>query len=227
MKEGLEREKKIQKMFSEIANRYDFLNHFLSIGQDFYWRKKVANIVSTIPNNKVLDVACGTGDLAIEINKKIKKKIVGIDFCYEMLEIGKKKTKNVIFINGDATGLPLKDEIFDIVTIAFGIRNIPNRLKALQEFYRVLKKKGFLIILEFSIPNNFLFKFYFENILPFLGGLFSKKEAYKYLPDSVKNFPNVQNFLEEIKNSGFNRIEIFSLSLGTVKIYKCEKGMVV
>ncbi len=222
-----ERSKKIQEMFSEISDKYDFLNHFLSFGQDIYWRKKVANIVKKIPNNdKVVDVACGTGDLAIEINKKINKNITGIDFCYEMLKIAKKKTKELTFINGDATNLPLKDNSFDILTIAFGIRNIPERKKALKEFYRVLKKKGNLIILEFSIPDNFLFRFYFEKVLPFLGGIFSKKEAYKYLPDSVKKFPSVSNFIKEINEIGFSRIEIFSLSLGTVKIYKCEKGAV-
>ncbi len=222
-----EKSKKIQEMFSEISDKYDFLNHFLSFGQDIYWRKKVANIIKNIPNNdKVIDVACGTGDLAIEINKKINKNITGIDFCYEMLKIAKKKTKELTFINGDATNLPLKDNSFDILTIAFGIRNIPERKKALKEFYRVLKKKGYLIILEFSIPDNFLFRFYFEKVLPFLGGIFSKKEAYKYLPDSVKKFPSVSNFIKEINEIGFSRIEIFSLSLGTVKIYKCEKGAV-
>ncbi len=219
--------KKIQEMFSEISDKYDFLNHFLSFGQDIYWRKKVANIVKKIPNNdKVVDVACGTGDLAIEINKKINKNITGIDFCYEMLKIAKKKTKELTFVNGDATNLPLKDNSFDILTIAFGIRNIPERKKALKEFYRVLKKKGCLIILEFSIPDNFLFRFYFEKVLPFLGGIFSKREAYKYLPDSVKKFPSVSNFIKEIDEIGFSSIEIFSLSLGTVKIYKCEKGAV-
>ena len=222
-----EKSKKIQEMFSEISDKYDFLNHFLSFGQDIYWRKKVANIIKNIPNNdKVIDVACGTGDLSIEINKKINKKIIGIDFCYEMLKIAKKKTKELTFVNGDATNLPLKDNSFDILTIAFGIRNIPERKKALKEFYRVLKKKGNLIILEFSIPDNFLFRFYFEKVLPFLGGIFSKKEAYKYLPDSVKKFPSVSNFIKEINEIGFSRIEIFSLSLGTVKIYKCEKGAV-
>jgi len=220
-----DKSKKIQKMFSEISDKYDFLNHFLSFGQDFYWRKKVANIVKTLPNDKVLDVACGTSDLAIEIYKKTGKNIIGVDFCYEMLKLGKKKSDKILFINGDATNLPIKNNYFDIVTIAFGIRNIPDRLKALREFYRVLKKKGFLIILEFSIPDNLLFRFYFEKILPLLGGIFSKKEAYTYLPDSVKNFPDVKSFKKEIENSGFYKIKIFSLSFGTVKIYKCEKGM--
>ncbi len=218
--------KKIQKMFSEISDKYDFLNHFLSFGQDFCWRKKVANIVKNIPNDNILDVACGTGDLAIEIKKKVDKNIIGVDFCFEMLKIAKKKTEELNFINGDATDLPLKDNSFDVLTIAFGIRNIPERKKALKEFYRVLKKKGYLVILEFSIPDNFLFRFYFEKVLPFLGGIFSKKEAYKYLPDSVKRFPSVNNFKKEIRDSGFSKIEIYSLSLGTVKIYKCEKGMV-
>ncbi len=217
-------EYEIKNMFSKISKKYDFLNHLLSFGQDIYWRKKVAYLVSLYSPGKVIDLACGTGDLAIEINKKIKKNIFGLDFCYEMLEIGKRKTNNVIFINGDAVNLPIKDEIFDIVTIGFGIRNIPKRDKALKEFYRILKYNGVLIILEFSIPENFLFRFYFQKVLPLIARIFSNKEAYEYLPASVIKFPSPSQFKKEIEKVGFTEIKIYSLSLGTVKIYECKKG---
>ena len=220
-------DKKIQKMFSEISDKYDFLNHLLSFGQDIFWRKKVANIIEKLNGNLLFDIACGTGDLGIEILKKRKDfKIIGIDFCFEMVEIGKKKSSKIIFINGDATQLPIKDEVADLVTIAFGIRNIPERKKALKEFYRILKKDRYLIIMEFSIPENLLFRLYFEKVLPFIGGLFSSKEAYFYLPSSVKQFPTPEKFMKELNEIRFKVLKVISLSLGTVKIYICKKGVV-
>jgi demethylmenaquinone methyltransferase/2-methoxy-6-polyprenyl-1,4-benzoquinol methylase len=176
----MEKSKQIQKMFSQIADNYDFLNHFLSLGQDIIWRKSVANKIKRTKFNKIIDIACGTGDLSIEIEKKTGEKIVGVDFCYNMLEIARKKSSTITFINGDATSLPFKDNCFEIITIAFGIRNIPERDKALKEFYRILKKNGALFILEFDIPDNIFFRFYFKSILPLIGGFFSSKEAYTY-----------------------------------------------
>jgi len=214
---------KIKKMFSKISNDYDFLNHFLSFGIDNLWRKKVANIIKDKGFEKVLDVACGTGDLTMEISKKINRDTWGIDFCWEMIKIAKRKYRNLTFAVGDATNLPVKNSSFDAVTIAFGIRNIPERVKALKEFYYILKKNGYLLILEFSMPKNFIMKFYFKKVLPFIGGLISDKEAYTYLPDSVKNFPETNFFKKEIEAVGFKVIKIHSMNFGLVKIYIAEK----
>ncbi len=214
---------KIKKMFSKISNDYDFLNHFLSFGIDNLWRKKVANIIKDKGFEKVLDIACGTGDLTMEISKKINRDTWGIDFCWEMIKIAKRKYRNLTFAVGDATNLPVKNSSFDAVTIAFGIRNIPERVKALKEFYYILKKNGYLLILEFSMPKNFIMKFYFKKVLPFIGGLISDKEAYTYLPDSVKNFPETNFFKKEIEAVGFKVIKIHSMNFGLVKIYIAEK----
>ncbi len=212
-------EKNIQSMFAKISDKYDFLNHLLSLGQDIIWRKRVATIIKERNLTNVADIACGTGDLSIEINRKISKNIIGVDFCYPMLEVAKRKSRKISLINGDGTALPLKSEIFDSVTIAFGIRNIPSRSKALNEFYRILSKGGYLMILEFDIPDNFIFRFYFREILPLIGGFFSSKDAYKYLPDSVMKFPRAEVFKKEIELSGFQIEKILSFSLGMVKLY--------
>ena len=215
----MSKEKQIQEMFSNIAPKYDFLNHFLSLGQDIIWRKKVAKIIKNNNFTKIADIASGTGDLAIEIEKKINNKIIGVDFCYEMLKIAKEKTDKILFINGDGTCLPLKTNLFQCVTIAFGIRNIPDRISALKEFYRILDKNGKVLILEFDIPDNLIFSFYFKYILPFIGGLFSSKEAYKYLPNSVKNFPREKEFCKEMESVNFKMEKVISMSLGMVKLY--------
>ena len=215
----MSKEKQIQQMFSNIAPKYDFLNHFLSLGQDIIWRKKVANIIKNNRFTKIADIASGTGDLAIEINKKINHKIVGIDFCYEMLRIAKDKTDKILLINGDGTCLPLKDSLFQCVAIAFGIRNIPDRISALKEFHRILDKRGKVLILEFDIPDNLIFRFYFKYILPFIGGLFSSKDAYEYLPNSVRNFPREKEFCKEIETANFKIENVISMSLGMVKLY--------
>ncbi len=221
----MDKSKQIQKMFSSISESYDFLNHFLSAGQDILWRKKVAKRLKSYRIKKVADIACGTGDLAIETFKAIGETVTGIDFCFEMLQIAKKKLKhnNIMLLNGDATSLPVKTETFEAVTIAFGIRNIPDRLSALKEFYRILSENGILIILEFDIPDNMFFRFYFRKILPFIGGFFSSKDAYSYLPDSVEKFPRVHLFTEEMKKAGFKNIKVTSLSLGMVKLYEAKK----
>ncbi len=214
---------KIKKMFATISKDYDFLNHFLSFGFDNLWRKKVAAIIKEKQFKDVVDIACGTGDLTNEIAKKINRKVTGIDYCIEMVKIAKKKYPDLNFITGDATLLPVKKNSFDVVTIAFGIRNIPDRIKALNEFFKIIKKGGFLIILEFSNPKNFFMKFYFNNVLPFVGGLFSNREAYEYLPNSVKDFPEPEIFKEEIEAAGFKIVDIKSLNLGSVRVYVSEK----
>lgn len=191
----------VREMFSGIATKYDFLNHFLSVNIDKRWRRLVAEKLEGVlrnPHALVLDVACGTGDLALELQKNGKAKIFGTDFCRPMLEIAfGKNAKNdlsIPYVEADGMNLSFADASFDAVTIAFGLRNFSNWQNGLREFQRVLKPGGKLVILEFSAPVvpgfRQAFQFYFSSILPRIGGAVSgSRGAYEYLPDSVSAFP--------------------------------------
>jgi len=221
-------------MFDNIAKRYDFLNHFLSQGVDKYWRRKIRKIVLKSSPKTILDVATGTADLAIELSKIEGTKIVGIDISNKMLEKGrikikKKALENIISLEeGDAEKIRFNDNSFDIVTVAFGVRNFENILLGIQEMYRVLDENGKIVILEFSKPKSFpikqVFNIYFKNILPFFGRLFSKdKSAYKYLFDSVLEFPDNENFLSLLSQAGFQKTEQIRMSFGISTAYIGEK----
>ena len=225
-------EKNIKKMFNKIANNYDFLNRSLSFMVDTYWRKILANDIIKNGGCDILDVACGTGDVMLSIlNQKKNIKLTGVDFSLNMLKIAKKKTKDIKEINliaGDGRYLPFKDKKFDAVSIAFGIRNIKDKLSALKEFKRVLKKNTNLYVLELTIPQKgilrYIYLFYFQKILPILGGIISKNiSAYKYLPESVKNFPSHNEFENIMKKAGFTNIKRKKLSMGLVTIYRGKK----
>jgi len=222
----------VRAMFDNIAPNYDFLNHFLSMNTDKIWRRKVRKIAQKKNHNSILDLATGTGDLAIELSKLKPKELIGADISPQMLEIAIKKVEktklNIKFVEADATNLPFEDNHFDIVTCAFGVRNFEDLSKGLSEINRVLKKGGTTIILEFSkIENKFfksLFEFYFNNILPMLGKIFSKNhQAYKYLPDSVNEFPYGISFGNKLKKNNFAIQKIFKLSAGIASIYIAQK----
>ncbi|PIV58049.1 MAG: bifunctional demethylmenaquinone methyltransferase/2-methoxy-6-polyprenyl-1,4-benzoquinol methylase UbiE, partial [Bacteroidetes bacterium CG02_land_8_20_14_3_00_31_25] len=213
---------------------YDFLNHFLSANTDKLWRKKSVKILSVKNPKKILDVATGTGDLAIAMLKLEPEKIIGIDISKEMLEIGKKKIKEINkeqiieLQQNDAENIPFSNNSFDAVTIAFGVRNFENLNKGLSELYRVLNFNGTLLILEFSRPKNnlfgYFFKFYFKYILPTLGKMFSKnKVAYKYLFQSVQQFPSVNNMKNNLLSQGFINVNAKTLSMGIATIYTASK----
>ena len=188
------KKEQVAQMFNNIAKRYDFLNHFLSLGIDNLWRKKAIKCISSIvPNPLILDVATGTGDLAIAALKLNPQKVIGIDISEEMLNVGIKKIKRKGYQNlielkkGDSESLEFDDNTFDGITAAFGVRNFENLNKGLSEMYRVLKPKGKIVILEFSKPGIFpvkqFYNFYFKAILPLLGKIISKdNSAYTYLP---------------------------------------------
>ena len=226
---------KVKQMFDSIAWRYDFLNHFLSLGIDKWWRKRAVARLPENENASILDVAVGTADLTIALLKgKRAAKITGIDISDEMLAIGEKKISRAGFsdktelINGDCDNLPFPDEAFDAVTVAFGIRNFQHPQKSLSEMYRVLKRGGNLVVLELSRPENglvrWLFDLYFFHVLPLVGRLFSKrKEAYNYLPESVKSFVCGQGFENWMKTAGFGNTGYRSLTFGIVTIYKGTK----
>ena len=221
----------VESMFDAIAWRYDFLNHFLSFGIDRLWRRRAIRIISKFCKNPhILDVATGTGDLAIAAMKLNPSKITGIDISQKMLEIGKEKINRKGFsgkielIPGDSEKIPFGDNVFDVAMVAFGVRNFSDPLKGLSEMNRVIRNEGLIMVLEFSKPSNFPFRsvynFYFRNILPFFGKLFSKdKAAYSYLPDSVMKFPDNDEFLKLLTLAGFSETRQIKLTGGVASIY--------
>ncbi|MBN2638825.1 MAG: bifunctional demethylmenaquinone methyltransferase/2-methoxy-6-polyprenyl-1,4-benzoquinol methylase UbiE [Bacteroidales bacterium] len=224
----------VQNMFNDIAPRYDLLNHLLSADIDKLWRKRVRKLLSAADPKKILDVASGTGDLAIELAKMPVDKIVGIDIANEMLEIGRVKVKkkgldSVIELQtGDSEAIDFDDEEFDAVTVAFGVRNFENLDKGLKEMQRVLKKGGQVAVLEFSKPAGFpmrnLYYFYFKRILPLIGRIVSKHDtAYTYLPESVVAFPEGKEFMERMRNAGFTNPRQKRLTFGIATLYLGEK----
>jgi demethylmenaquinone methyltransferase/2-methoxy-6-polyprenyl-1,4-benzoquinol methylase len=227
----LKHSKAVREMFSGIASKYDFLNHILSINIDKRWRRLVAEKLKDVLNNEnalVLDVACGTGDLSLELQKNAKAKVFGTDFCRPMLEIAfdknKKNDAKILYIEADGMNLSFADESFDAVTIAFGLRNFSNWQSGLKELHRVLKKGGKLVILEFSTPiiSGFrqLFQFYFSNILPRIGGVVSgSRVAYEYLPNSVSRFPDQKNLAKMMRETGFFDVEYKNLTGGISAIH--------
>ncbi len=221
-------------MFNHISRKYDFLNHFLSLGIDKYWRKRVRKIVDKSNPKKILDVATGTGDLAIELSKINEVEITGVDIALKMLEKGKAKIKKkkleqrISFFEGDAENIKFSDNEFDVVTVAFGVRNFENINLGLSEIHRVLNNNGQIVVLEFSKPKVFpvkqIFNLYFKNLLPFFGRLFSKdKSAYRYLFDSVLKFPDNEDFLRLLKQSGFKQTKQYRMTFGISTIYIGQK----
>lgn len=225
---------KIRTMFDSIAPKYDLLNHVLSMGIDKGWRKKVVKIVSSVSPKKVLDVATGTGDLAIAIAKSSDGiSITAVDLSPNMLECAKDKiskmklSSDISLKVGDALNLSFEEGAFDVVTISFGVRNFEDLQKGLSELLRVLKSGGVLLVLEFSKPKGVLSKpyiFYLKNILPLIGRCISKNRyAYTYLPDSVMEFPCGEHFLSILKDVGFGEVSHKPLSMGIATIYTAKK----
>ncbi len=227
--------KGVRQMFDDIAWRYDFLNHFLTLGIDAWWRRKAIQLISYKEEAIMLDIATGTADLAISLIKyKHPFQVIGIDISEGMLEYGKKKieklelTEQIILQVGNGEALEFPDNSFDVITIGFGIRNFEHPEIGLSEMLRVLKKDGELVILEFSRPKStilcHLFDLYFCYVLPYIGKLFSKHAtAYTYLPESVKQFPYGDNFIEMMQQAGFVETTFAPLTLGVVSIYKGVK----
>jgi demethylmenaquinone methyltransferase/2-methoxy-6-polyprenyl-1,4-benzoquinol methylase len=217
-------------MFDSIAGKYDFLNHFLSAGVDIYWRKKAIKLTDLNGNSILLDVACGTGDFALTAKKSGVKNIYGADLSFEMLKLFIKKSEysKGKILQMTAENAPFKSGSFTNITVAFGVRNFYDIQKSFDVFYDILKEGGKATILEFSLPKNkfflALYNFYFNNILPAIGKFFSKdKEAYKYLPDSVKEFDENVNLPELFKNSGFKKVYVYPLTFGIAQITIAEK----
>jgi demethylmenaquinone methyltransferase / 2-methoxy-6-polyprenyl-1,4-benzoquinol methylase len=224
----------IAEMFDNVSARYDFLNHFLSAGIDFYWRKRAIAVLAKEKPQTILDVATGTADFAIEALKINPKKIVGVDISEGMLSFGREKIKkigkeDVIELQfGDSLALPFDNESFDATMASFGVRNFENLQAGLTEMCRVLKKDGICVVLEFSSPKTFpikqLYGFYFRYILPMIGRMVSKDaSAYTYLPESVKAFPDGQDFLNIYEKAGFKQTKCIPLTFGVCSIYIGKK----
>lgn len=231
----MKKKDQIQHMFNDISGRYDFLNHLLSLGIDYSWRRKFVSRLSHHSPQQVLDVATGTGDLAILISSLGSvKQVVGIDIASNMLTIAKNKVlqnkfkEKIAFKDGDAEAIPFPDGSFDAVTVAFGVRNFEDLEKGLAEMRRALRDGGVMMILEFShpqaIPWKQLYAFYAKYIIPLIGRLVSRnKQAYTYLPESVSAFPSGEDFTNILSKLGLKNVTRRPLTFGIATIYTGEK----
>jgi demethylmenaquinone methyltransferase/2-methoxy-6-polyprenyl-1,4-benzoquinol methylase len=224
------KKQEVAVMFNNISAKYDFLNHFLSLGIDRLWRKRAINELKAIKPKKILDIATGTGDFALESLRIHPQNVIGVDISEGMLKVGMEKMRakevdHLISLRlGDSENLPFQDESFDAITVGFGVRNFENLNQGLTEMFRVLKPNGKVVILEFSKPKVFpikqLFGFYSRFFIPFFGKLFSKDErAYAYLPESVQAFPEGQDFENILIGIGYSDVSSIRLSGGIATIY--------
>jgi demethylmenaquinone methyltransferase/2-methoxy-6-polyprenyl-1,4-benzoquinol methylase len=232
--ENKSKKEEVAEMFNNISARYDFLNHFLSLGIDKLWRKRAVKELKPIAPKRILDIATGTGDFALELLSLRPTEIVGLDISEGMLQVGrdkmkKRKVDNIIsMVLGDSENLPFEDGHFDAITVGFGVRNFENLEKGLSEMLRVIRPGGKIIILEFSKPKKFpvkqSFGFYSKYIIPFFGKNISKDEkAYAYLPESVAAFPEGQDFMEILRKLGYQEVKGRTVSGGIATIYSGGK----
>jgi len=222
---------RVENMFDRIAPKYDFFNRLFSLRVDLLWRKSLVKWMQSDNPKQILDVATGTGELAIALWKKFRVKITAVDLSQEMLNLADKKIKelgaDITIQKANAENLPFESNKFDAVSVGFGVRNFENLEKGLIELRRVVKENGNVYILEFSKMEGVLsplYNFYFRRVLPFLAKMISgEKEAYVYLPDSVQNFPCGERMKNILLDLGFSKVEYKKLSLGIVTIYKAKK----
>lgn len=228
------KKEQVAEMFNNISKKYDFLNHFLSLGIDITWRKKAVKMLAADKPKLILDIATGTGDFAIEALALNPDKIIGVDISEGMLAEGRKKLKKrklddrIELQTGDSERLLFEDNKFDAVIVSFGVRNFENLEKGLRDMYRVLKPGGKTVVVEFSKPKKFPMKqgynFYFKYILPQIGKIVSKDNAaYTYLPESVQAFPDGEDFLAVLKKVGFKNTQCKPLTFGISSIYIGQK----
>ena len=231
---NLGKKQQVEQMFDTISGNYDSLNRMISLGTDQGWRRNVLKMVSDTNPESILDIATGTGDLAILLSKSNAKRIVGLDLSAGMLEVGKTKVNalglqnKIEMIQGDSENLPFQDNTFDAITVAFGIRNFENLEKGLSEILRVLKPNGIFVILETSVPTKFPFKqgysFYMKTFMPLMGKVFSKdKKAYEYLSESAKNFPYGEKLNAILQKVNFKNVKHNPQTMGVATIYSASK----
>ena len=230
----LNKKKQVEKMFDNISGNYDGLNRVISFGIDVKWRKKVVNKIIAKQPDSILDIATGTGDLAINLAASGAKEIIGLDISEGMLSVGRKKiaskglSEKIKMVQGDSEDLPFSDNYFDAITVAFGVRNFENLEKGLHEILRVLKPNGIFVVLETSVPTKFPYKqgynFHTKILLPLIGKLFSKdKVAYSYLSKSAASFPYGEKFNNILKKTGFIDVKDEPQTFGVATIYTASK----
>lgn len=230
----LGKKQQVEQMFDNISGNYDSLNRMISLGTDQGWRRNVLKMVSDTHPETILDIATGTGDLAILLSKSNAKRIVGLDLSAGMLEVGKEKIKalnlqdKIEMVQGDSENLPFEDNTFDAITVAFGVRNFETLEKGLAEILRVLKPNGIFVILETSVPTKFPFKqgynFYMKTFMPLMGKIFSKdQKAYEYLSESAKNFPYGEKLNAILRKVGFENVKHNPQTMGVATIYSASK----
>lgn len=230
------KKEQVEQMFDNIAPTYDKLNHIMSLNIDRVWRRRVMRIVRRAKAHKIMDVATGTGDLAIAMAKRVDRiQILGVDLSEEMLAVAREKVRKqgleerIMLEKGDAENLVMvADESVDAVTVAFGVRNFENMEQGLRELYRTIKHGGKLVVLEFSMPKNrlvrWIYRQYAHRLLPYVGGMISKdRRAYTYLPDSVEEFPAPEKFAQILKDVGFSKVRLRRQSFGIAYIYEATK----
>ena len=226
--QGKEKKEYVKQMFNDISPRYDTFNLLSSFGIDRYWRNMLVKEIPLSSDDLLIDVATGTGDVAIAFYVKYKINVIGVDIADKMIDIAnqkaqKYKTSNLTFSVEDAESMSFDDNKFSALTISFGFRNMGFYDKALSEFYRVLQNKGKIAILEFSNPKSRwfspIFKFYFKNIVPLLGSFFTRKDAYMYLPESVDYFLKRDEVCSKMKDAGFSNIKYKDMTFGVATIY--------
>ncbi len=224
---------RVQEMFGEIASNYDRMNHLLSMNVDRYWRWRTVRMVKPLATEPILDVCTGTGDLALAFYRKTggKAPVVGADFCPEMLEIGEQKKERagingqLRFVEADTQELPFEDDYFQVVAVAFGLRNVADTDRGLREMTRVCRPGGKVAVLEFSTPTwqpmKAFYGFYFRNILPRIGQLLARNDAnaYSYLPDSVGEFPAGKALAEKMRDAGLSEVNYHPLTFGIATLY--------
>ncbi|WP_372933616.1 bifunctional demethylmenaquinone methyltransferase/2-methoxy-6-polyprenyl-1,4-benzoquinol methylase UbiE [Mariniphaga sediminis] len=231
---NLSKKGQVEEMFDQISPRYDLLNHLLSVNIDKIWRRRAIGLLRKHKPGSLLDIATGTADFAVAAARLKPKKITGIDLSEGMLKIGRKKIaakgleQLIELRKADSESLPFDNDTFDAVTVGFGVRNFENLEKGLTEIFRVLRPGGVFIVLEFSQPRNRFFRglyfFYFTRILPWLGRIVSKdNRAYTYLPESVREFPDGDDFTGILKNIGFERCKWHPQTMGIATIYEAQK----
>ncbi len=217
----------VRAMFGRVAHRYDLANHLLSFGIDKLWRSRTVRRVRPVlrkPTARVLDLCCGTGDLLLALQKDRKAAVIGSDFCHPMLTAAKRKSTTSPLVEADALQLPLADAALDLITVAFGFRNFANYSVGLTELRRVLRSGGMLAILEFSQPPNRLFaalyRYYSHRILPWIGGaLTGSRDAYTYLPESVRKFPDAPELADMMRRAGFTDVTFERMTFGIVALH--------
>jgi len=224
---------RVQQMFGQIAPRYDRMNHLLSMNVDRYWRWRTVRLTKPSGNGPILDICTGTGDLAFAFERKTRgqNRIVAADFCHEMLVIGNEKREQaglngqVVFVEADAQALPFQDDHFQIVSVAFGLRNVSDTDQGLREMARVCQPGGRVAVLEFSMPTfppiRAMYGWYFRNVLPKLGQWLAKndEEAYAYLPESVGEFPSGEALAKRMVDAGLSRVRVCTLTFGVATLY--------